>query len=79
MNNLNEQINALVTILKNEDIQNYAGESFWNLIQAVVFKDNFTGIEAAKDVKNLLFHMPTVLFWFALNGQSQKVAWLQTQ
>lgn len=63
MNNLNEQINALVTILKNEDIQSYAGESFWKLIQAVVFKDNFTGIEAAKDVKNLLFHMPTVLFW----------------
>lgn len=63
MKKFDEQIKALVTILKNEDIQSYAGETFWKLIQAVILEDSFTRIEAAKDIKNLLFHMPTVLFW----------------
>lgn len=58
-----DQLHALVTILKDEDVQQYAGESFYNLIKAVVFCDAGAGVDAIKNVKDLLFHMPTVLFW----------------
>ena len=33
---LNHQIEALSTLLKDEDLQNYTGDAFWNLIQAVI-------------------------------------------
>lgn len=60
---LKKQIEALTTILKNDDLQNYAGDGFWNLIQAVVTEDPFSALAAGKDIKELIFHMPTVLFW----------------
>ena len=60
---LEKQVDALRAILSNEDLQNYAGDSFWNLIQAVVFSDGFAGIAAGKNIKELIFHIPTILFW----------------
>ena len=60
---LNHQIEALSTLLKDEDLQNYTGDAFWNLIQAVINQDPFTGLSSIKNVKDLIFHMPTVLFW----------------
>lgn len=60
---LEQQINALATIIKDNDIQQYAGETFLNLIKAVVFGDVEAGVDASREVSSLLFHMPTVLFW----------------
>lgn len=60
---IGNQARALAAIIKDEDIQKYAGDSFWNLVQAVVTKDIFSGLEAAKNIKELIFHTPTVLFW----------------
>lgn len=60
---LDNQIKALTTIIKDKDLQGYAGDSFLNLIQAVITQDPFSGVEAAKAVKELAFHTPTVLFW----------------
>lgn len=60
---LEQQINALATIIKDNDIQQYAGETFQNLIKAVVFGDVEAGADACREVGSLLFHMPTVLFW----------------
>lgn len=60
---LEKQIQALQTILTDEDLQKYANDGFWNLIEAVISKDAFAGISAIKNVKDLIFHMPTILFW----------------
>lgn len=60
---LSKQIEELKRILSDEDLQKYRGDAFWNLILAVIAADAFAGITAAKDVKELIFHMPTVLFW----------------
>ncbi len=58
-----KQIEALVTIMKDEDMQKYAGNPFWDLIEAALTKDPFAGVEAAKNIKELIFHAPTALFW----------------
>ena len=57
------QVTALTTILKDNDIQEYAGDAFWNIIKAVSLGDVGALLDTASDVKNLLFHAPTVLFW----------------
>ena len=65
---LDEQLNELASIVKNDDLKEYAGDAFWNLIQAVISKDPISGTLAAKDVKQIVFHMPTVIFWKLLHG-----------
>ena len=60
---LENQISTLRRILSDEDLQHYAGDCFWNLIQMVTFSDPFAGIAAGKDMKELIFHIPTILFW----------------
>ena len=60
---LKKQTEALSKILSNDDLQTYAGDAFWNLIQAVVTSDPFAEIAAIKDVKDIIFHIPTILFW----------------
>lgn len=60
---LEKQLHALQTILADEDLQGYANDGFWNLIEAVVFNDAFAGVSAVKNAKDLIFHMPTILFW----------------
>lgn len=60
---LNEQIDSLRAILSDKDLQHYAGDCFWNLIQMVTFSDPFAGIAAGKNIKELIFHIPTILFW----------------
>lgn len=57
------QVTALTAILKDKDIQEYAGDAFWNIIKAVSLGDVGALLDTASDVKNLLFHAPTVLFW----------------
>ncbi len=57
------QVKALTAILKDKDIKEYAGDAFWNIIKAVVLGDIGALVDAATDVKDILFHTPTVLFW----------------
>lgn len=60
---LENQITTLTTILKDKDIREYAGDSFWSIIKAVSLADVGALGDATKDIKDLLFHAPTVLFW----------------
>lgn len=60
---LNNQLAKLTTILEDKDLQQYSGDAFWNLIQSVIIGDSFAGIEAAGDIKKIIFHMPTLIFW----------------
>lgn len=53
------QIKALAEIIKNDDLREYTGDTFWNLVQAVISQDPMSGTLAAKDVKQIIFHMPT--------------------
>ena len=55
--------NNFVDILKNEDIQQYGGEAFWDFIQALFSGDAFAGLSSIKNIKDIVFHAPTVLFW----------------
>jgi len=58
-----KQVTALTTILKDKDIREYSGDAFWNIIKAVVLGDVGALLDATNDLKNILFHTPTVLFW----------------
>lgn len=58
-----KQVAALATILKDKDIREYSGDAFWNIIKAVVLGDVGALLDATGDLKNILFHTPTVLFW----------------
>lgn len=62
-NVIDGQIKALAEIIKNDDLREYTGDAFWNLVQAVISQDPMSGALAAKDVKQIIFHMPTVIFW----------------
>lgn len=57
------QIETLTAILKSEDIRNYSGDAFFNIIKAVSLGDISALLSSAVDLKNILFHIPTVLFW----------------
>lgn len=60
---LEKQIVTLTTILKDKDIRNYSGGAFWQIIKAVGLGDVSALADAAYDIKNLIFQIPTVLFW----------------
>lgn len=60
---LDRQVDKLRVFLQNEKIIDYAGDAFWNLIQAIITADPFAGIATARDIKNIIFHMPTLIFW----------------
>ena len=60
---LENQIDTFRSICSNEDLQQYTGDAFWDLIQAVIFSDPLSGITTVKNIKDLIFHLPTVLFW----------------
>lgn len=58
-----KQVTALTAILKSKDIREYSGDAFWNIIKAVVLGDIGVLLDTTDDLKNILFHTPTVLFW----------------
>ena len=58
-----KQVTALTAILKDKDIREYSGDAFWNIIKAVVLGDVGALLDATNDLKNILFHTPTVLSW----------------
>lgn len=63
MNSLDFQISALGSIIEHEDLKNYAGDSFWELISSVIFSDPVSTLKVAKNIKDLVFNMPTLIFW----------------
>ena len=60
---LEDQINKLAALIKDEDLKKYAGEGFWDLMQAVIFSDPVSAVGATKNAIELAVHMPTYLFW----------------
>lgn len=56
------QIAKLKSILSNEDLKEYTGDAFWDLISRVTSADPIAGIKSIEDVKNLMFHCPTIIF-----------------
>ena len=56
-------ITNFIEIFKNETIQDYLKNSFWDFIQALFTGDVFSGISSIKNAKDLFFHIPTVIFW----------------
>lgn len=51
------------TIIKNKEIREFSGDAFWDFVQALFTGDVFSGLSSIKNVKDMFFHVPTVLFW----------------
>lgn len=60
---LNRQVEAMESILKNKDLRDYSGDFFWDFIGMIVCSDSVAGAKSLVDVKNLVFNIPTLLFW----------------
>ena len=60
---LENQINALTRILRDEDIHKYDGDAFCNIIKAVYLGDIGALLDVGKDVKEIIFNIPAILFW----------------
>lgn len=60
---LKKQITALTTIIRDKDIRKYSGDAFWSIIKATITGDVGALFKAGDDIKNIVLHMPTVLFW----------------
>lgn len=60
---LEEQVKEFVALVKNDDLKEYAGDAFWNFVAAIISKDPVAGALTIKDVKQLIIHMPTAIFW----------------
>ena len=60
---LDELTNNLAVILRDEDLQKYAGDAFGNFVKAVAFLDMGASVDGIKDVKDFVFYIPNALFW----------------
>lgn len=54
---------SLSTLIKSDDIRNYAKNGVIDLIQAIFSGDVFQGLSAIKNFNDLIFNVPTILFW----------------
>ena len=63
---LEDQINKLAALMKDEDLKKCAGDGFWDLMQAVIFSDPVLAVGAAKNAIEIAVHMPTYLFWYKM-------------
>lgn len=63
MKEVNQLCYNFISILRNKDIQQYSGEAFWDFIKALFSGDVFAGISSINNIKDIIFHAPTVLFW----------------
>lgn len=63
VNNFDEQANALAEVLKTQDVSQMMKDGIWNIIKTVLFKDVGAAVEGGLSLSNVLFHMPTALFW----------------
>lgn len=62
-----KQVHALATIWKDTDIRSWSGDAVANLIKCVVLEDPEAGIATADDIKNIIVHTPTILYWDKMN------------
>lgn len=60
---LEKQLAEFKSILSDEDLQKYKDDCFWSLIEAVVSADPLSGVLAVKNIKDLIVHFPTIVFW----------------
>ena len=63
---IEKQIAALTMILKDWDIHEYTGDAFLNIVKAVSLGDVGALLDSSVDIKKLLFHTPTILFWYKM-------------
>lgn len=63
--NINSQniSESLATLIKSDDIRNYAKNGVMDLIQAIFSGDVFQGLSAIKNFNDLIFNIPNILFW----------------
>ena len=54
---LDDSTNKFAIILRNEDLQNYAGDAFYNLVKAVTIHDTGAAVDGIKDVKDFVFYI----------------------
>ena len=62
-----KQVQALATIWKDTDIKAWTGDGVANLIKCVVLEDPEAGIATADDIKKIIVHTPTILYWDKMN------------
>lgn len=60
---LDKQIARISNILKNEDLRKYAGDAFVDLVSYVLSADPVAGIKTIEDVRQLMLHFPSAIFW----------------
>ncbi len=60
---LDKQVNALATIWRDVDLRTYAGDGVANLIKWVVFDDFGSGLATLDDIRKIMLHTPTILYW----------------
>ena len=63
MTMLEGQVKTLATILKDKNLQKYVKEALGNIVKAVATGDITALKEVAVDTTEIIFHMPTILFW----------------
>ena len=56
---LDDSTNKFAIILRNEDLQNYAGDAFYNLVKAVTIHDTGAAVDGIKDSFSIF---PTLYF-----------------
>lgn len=63
--NINSQniSESLSKLIKSDDIRNYAKNGVMDLIQAIFKGDVFQGLSAIKNFNDLIFNIPSILFW----------------
>lgn len=62
------QIATLTTILKDKDIHNYMGDTFWNIIKAVSLGDIGALLDSSIDIKKYAFPC-TISFVLGQNAE----------
>lgn len=53
----------IIEIIKNKNMQDYKDDAIWELIQYIFTGDVFSGISSIKNIKDMIFHAPTIIFW----------------
>ena len=63
LNTIDEQIDILTETIHSKDLQEQFRGNFWNLVQTIIFKDPEAAAESGLSSAQILFHMPTAMFW----------------
>ncbi|MBO4456694.1 MAG: hypothetical protein J5802_03165 [Butyrivibrio sp.] len=61
--NIDSQYNTIAHIIETEDLKEYAEGGIEAFIKAMVFNDKALQYDVAVEIKNIMFHMPTAIFW----------------